>query len=191
MIDLAIKHIAAQLNQFFKRNYDLNEDVVVISNLVEQDGTMESNVDNKLVLFLINVEKDTTPFNPNPKFIEGKSRTATRFPPVYLNLYLMVAAHFSGNNYAEGLKFLSKAIGFFQSRPVMDHTSTPDLDRRIEKLSLEIENLNLKDLSTLWSAITGKYLPSIIYKVRAVGFDADDVRYLSPVIERVESMVTN
>ena len=190
MIDLAISHIASQLNQFLRRNYDLNEDVVVISNLVEQDGTMESNVDNKLVIFLINVEKDTTPFKLNPNCPQGLKRTAARFPPIYLNLYLMVAAHFSGNNYAEGLKFLSNAIRFFQNHPVMDHASTPDLDRRLEKLSLEIENLNLKDLSTLWSAITGKYLPSIIYKVRMVGFDSDEVRFLSPVIERVEAMVT-
>ena len=190
MIDLAISHIASQLNQFLRRTYDLSEDVAVISNLVEQDGTMEPNVDNKLVLFLINVEKDTTPYNPKYRYTKDTSRGVDSFPPVYLNLYLMVAAHFSGNNYAEGLKFLSNAISFFQRRPLMDHENSPDLDGRLEKLSLEIENMNLKDLSTLWSAITGKYLPSIIYKVRMVGIDSDEVRFLSPLIERVESLVT-
>ena len=61
MIDAAISQIAGQLNQYLKRTFDLNENIVVISNILEQDGTVASNVDNKLVMFLINVEKVATP----------------------------------------------------------------------------------------------------------------------------------
>ena len=49
--------------------------------------------------------------------------------------------------------------------------------------------MNIKDLSTLWSAITGKYLPSIIYKVRMVAFDAADVRLRTPLIEEIHAAV--
>ena len=187
MIDAAISHIAGQLNQYLKRSFDLNEDIVVISNILEQDGTVASNVDNKLVMFLINVEKDTTPLRPRNSHTTGLDRSVISYPPIYLNLYLMVAGHFNGNNYPEALKFLSNTISFFQRRPVFDHENTPDLDHRIEKLVLDIENLNIKDLSTLWSAITGKYLPSIIYKVRMVAFDSSDVRLRPPVIEEIPS----
>ncbi len=189
MIDAAISQIANQLNQFLKRSFDLNEDIVVISNILEQDGTVASNVDNKLVMFLINVEKDTVPFRPQNNDTTGLDRSVVRCPPIYLNLYLMIAGHFNGNNYPEALKFLSNTISFFQRHPVLDHENTPDMDSRIEKLILDIENLNIKDLSTLWSAITGKYLPSIIYKVRMVAFDSDDVRLRAPVIEKVQSAV--
>jgi hypothetical protein len=189
MIDAAINHIAGQLNQYLKRTFDLNEDVVVISNILEQDGTVASNVENKLVMFLINVEKDTVPFRPQNHATIGLDRSVVSYPPIYLNLYLMVAAHFNGNNYPEALKFLSNTISFFQRRPVLDHENTPDMDSRIEKLTVDIENLNIKDISTLWSAITGKYLPSVIYKVRMVTFDSGDIRLRDPLIEKIYSEV--
>ena len=189
MIDAAIGHIAGQLNQYLKRTFDLNEDIVVISNILEQDGTVANNVDNKLAMFLINVEKDTVPFRPQNKDTTGLDRSVISYPPIFLNLYLMVAGHFNGTNYPEALKFLSNTISFFQRRPVLDHENTPDMDSRIEKLILDIENLNIKDLSTLWSAITGKYLPSIIYKVRMVAYDSGDVRLRPPAVEQIHSTV--
>jgi hypothetical protein len=189
MIDTAIIHIADQLNHYLKRVFDLNEDVVAISNILEQDGTIAPNIENKLVLFLINVEKDTTPFRSPKGKTPGLDHAVTSYPPIYLNLYLMVAGHFNGNNYPEALKFLSNTVSFFQRNPVLDHSSTPGMDRRIEKLVLEIENLNIKDLSTLWSAITGKYLPSIIYKVRMVTIDSKDIRLRTQPIEEIDPTI--
>ncbi|MCH8292601.1 DUF4255 domain-containing protein, partial [Candidatus Poribacteria bacterium] len=127
MIDSAISHIASQLNQFLKRSFDLNEDIVVISNILEQDGNLASHIDNKLVVFLVNIEKDTVPHRqPNGNTVGG-NRSMISYPPVYLNFYLMFAAHFSGNNYLEALKFISNTISFFQRRPLFDHQNTPDL----------------------------------------------------------------
>ena len=40
MIDAAITHIAGELNQYLKRSFDLTEDLVVISNILEQDGSV-------------------------------------------------------------------------------------------------------------------------------------------------------
>ena len=50
MIYSAVSHIVNQLNQFLKRSFDLGEDVVVMSNLMELDGTVAQNVGNKLVV---------------------------------------------------------------------------------------------------------------------------------------------
>ena len=174
MIHAAVSLIATQLNQFLRRTFDLSEDVVVMSNLHEQDGSLASNIPNKLVVFLVNVEKDTTPMRQTGGFT-GYAGATTSYPPLHLNLYVMVAGNFSCSNYAEALKFLSNAVSFFQRQPVFDHQSTPDMDRRISKLTLEIENLNLQDLSSLWGVLSGKYLPSVLYKVRMVTFDAGDV----------------
>ena len=116
MIDAAISHIAGQLNQYLKRSFDLNEDIVVVSNILEQDGSVAANVANKLVMFLINVEKDSTPFRSQNCHTTGLDRSVVSYPPIYLNLYLMVAGHFNGSNYPEALKFLSNTISFFQRR---------------------------------------------------------------------------
>lgn len=180
MIYSAISHLVNQLNQFLKRSFDLSEDVVVMSNIMEQDGTLAQNVDNKLVMSLINIEKESATSRQGSA---GSHRTtASSYPPLDLNLYVMVAANFNSGNYAESLKFLSNAIAFFQRQPCFDHKTSPDLDKRISKLVLDIENLNIQDLTGLWGVLSGKYQPSILYKVRMVSFDAGDIlTQLTPI----------
>ena len=181
MIYAAVSHLANQLNQFLKRTFELGEDVVVLSNILEQDGSLAPNINNKLVVFLVNVEQDTTS-SARPHGAASATPSVSTYPPISLNLYVMVAANFNSGNYSEALKFLSNAIGFFQRQPFFDHQSTPDLDKRISKLALSIENLNFQDLSSLWGALSGKYMPSILYKVRMVSFDSGDIRsQLSPI----------
>lgn len=181
MIYAAVFHIANQLNQFLKRSFDLSEDMVVVSNVLEQDGTPAPNINNKLVVFLVNVEKENTA--PNTSNFSNARNTTKTYPPVCLNLYVMVAGNFSGSNYQEGLKFLSNAVSFFQRQPVFDHQITPDLDKRINKLTLDIENLNIQDLSSLWGMLSGKYQPSILYRVRMVTFDSGDIVSQTPLIK--------
>lgn len=191
MINSAILHLTNYLNQYLKRTFDLNEDIVALSNIVEQDGTVATNVTNKLVVCLVNIEKDSTPVNLPKRGMMPSDKAVMGYPPVHLNLYLMFAAHFSGNNYSEALKFLSHTISFFQRNPVFDHQNTPDLDRRIHQLALDIENLDTKDLSSLWSILSGKYLPSILYKVRMLSFAADDIKAQIPVSKAPQPSVVH
>ena len=191
MINSAILHLTNYLNQYLKRTFDLNEDIVALSNIVEQDGTVATNVTNKLVVCLVNIEKDSTSVNLPKRGMMPSDKAVMGYPPVHLNLYLMFAAHFSGNNYSEALKFLSHTISFFQRNPVFDHQNTPDLDRRIHQLALDIENLNARDLSSLWSILSGKYLPSILYKVRMLSFAADDIKAQIPVSKAPQPSVVH
>ena len=191
MINSAILHITNYLNQYLKRTFDLNEDIVALSNIVEQDGTVATNVTNKLVVCLVNIEKDSTSVNLPKRGMMPSDKAVMGYPPVHLNLYLMFAAHFSGNNYSEALKFLSHTVSFFQRNPVFDHQNTPDLDRRICQLALDIENLNVRDLSSLWSILSGKYLPSILYKVRMLSFAADDIKAQIPVSKAPQPSVVH
>jgi hypothetical protein len=186
MIYSAVSHLASQLNQFLKQTHDPLEDIVLVSNLFGHDGNAVLNTNNKLIMFLANLEKDTVPYRHHQGHAGDRSVISSR--AIYLNLYVMVAANFSGGNYSEALKFISSTISFFQRFPVFDHDVTPDLDSRIEKLMLEIENLKINELSNLWTLLGGKYLPSVLYKVRMVAFDAGDVigqvpNIRSPAIE--------
>ncbi len=190
MIDNAISHIASELNQHLKRSFALNEDVVAISNILEQDGTVASHVNNKIVVSLVNIEKDSVPFRQQ-NLAGGAGRAVVTAPPVYFNLYLMFASYFGGNNYQEGLKFISKTIGFFQGQPVFDHQNSPALDENIYKLVLDIENLNTQDLSSLWGVLSGKYLPSILYKVRMVAYDSGAVVKQSDSLSKPQTSVNN
>ena len=135
MIDVAISHVAAQLNQSLRSRFGVAEDLVAISSLLEQDGSVVPEVSNKVVAFLVNVERETLPYRVGGHS-GGPGRSVVTNAPVYLNLLVMFAANFGGRNYAEALKFLSGTIGFFQARPAFDPQSSPGLDPRIDKLTL-------------------------------------------------------
>jgi hypothetical protein len=184
MIAAAINSIGSQLNQFLRRSFGVAEDLVVVSNLTEADGSLVPQVSNKLVLFLVNIEKDSLPGQSQTYGGTGAARMSISPPPVHLNLLLMFAATFSGANYPEALKFISQTIGFFQSRPVIDHQNTPDLDPRIDKLMLDIENLNTAELSNLWGILRGTYMPSILYRMRMVTIDSGQWTTQVPAVLR-------
>ncbi|MDC8760328.1 DUF4255 domain-containing protein [Janthinobacterium fluminis] len=181
MIHAAIEHLAQHLNQFLRRTHKLSDDIVVVSNVVAQDGTVAPHIANKLVVCLVNIEKDTLPQQAHVA-ASGAGRAPVYGKPLFLNLYMLVAANFSDKNYPEALKFISSAIGFFQHTPVFDHQVTPDLDERIDKLLLDMENLKTHELSNLWSMLSGHYLPSALYRVRMVGYGADTLTGQVPTV---------
>ncbi|MFS2002772.1 DUF4255 domain-containing protein [Duganella sp. CT11-25] len=186
MINAALSHLASSLNQQFKSNFQLIEDVVMVSSLMELDGSVTPNANNKVVLTLVNVEKDTMPRQPSGGGRSMSDRLLQYNAPLYLNLYVMMSANFGAGNYSEALKYISQAIAFFQQRPVFDQHNSPGLDRRIERLVLDIENLPIPDLNNLWSLLGGRYLPSLFYKVRMITVDANAIAGQLPVITDVE-----
>lgn len=175
MINAAINQLAFELNESLQKTFSLDENIVVVSNTVEHDGSLPLQANNKVALSLINIERETYT-QKGGGFGGSFSRSVVGQEPVYLNLYVMVSICFGGNNYLESMKFLSAAIGFFQRRPVFDHTNTPDLDDRIDRLALDIENLTIQDLSNLWGVLGGKYYPSVLYRVRMIAIDPGDIR---------------
>ena len=176
MIYAAVNQITLELNQFLKRSFARSEDMVVVSNLLEQDGSLAAHIENKIVAFLVNIEKETMAGAlPQARAIGG-NRSVLGNAPLHLNLYLMFAAYFSGSNYPEALKSISATMRFFQMNPVLDHQNTPDLDRRIDRLVIDVENLDIQQLSNLWGVLSTRYIPSMLYKVRMVTIDADAVK---------------
>ena len=189
MIQAAINHLATQLNAHLKRTNNLTEDIVVVSSLIEADGSAAAHTNNKLILVLTNIEKDTVPQRNGSQSSTMGGRALAASQPLYLNLYVMLAANFSGNNYAEALKFISKAISFFQVHSIFDRHTSSDMDSRIDRLILDIENLNIQDLSNIWGLLGGKYLPSAYYRVRMISLTPDNVVAQLPLSSRPETDV--
>lgn len=191
MIDIALGVIVSQLNQALRRTFAIREDIAVLSNLLEQDGRVGPQVENKLVVSLVNIEREAVVQRDARPGRNAMARALLTPDPVHLNLSVMFAANFSGSNYNEALKMISGTIGFFQSRPVLDHRNTPELDRRIDRLALDIANLSLNDLSNLWSILSGKYVPSIMYRVRMVSVDLGQVSALSTPVGQPQVAVAS
>jgi hypothetical protein len=192
MIDAALGLLAGQLNLHLRRCFDLTEDLVVLSNLHEQSGALVPSVSNKLVMFLSGIERETIAH----RSVDGGARTSgyASLPgpaPVYLNLLLMCAANFSGTNYPEALKCLAYTITFFQGKPVFDHSNAPEMDEGLERLVLNIENLSSSEMHSLWGIHSGRYLPSVLYRVRMVSLDAQHIARRDPLVQQTDIRVVS
>lgn len=192
MLEAAIGLIAAQLNQALRSAFQLSEDPVVVTNLVDVNGTAPVNATNKLVIFLANIERETVVAAQSVRAAAGggdRDAVAQASAAVHLNLMLMFAANFGGSRYTEALKFISATIAFFQGRARFDHHNAPDLDPRIERLVLDIENLDVTELANLWGILGGKYVPSVLYRMRMITIDSGQITHLVPRVARAHGDV--
>ena len=168
MIAKALTFISNFLNKEIKMNYGIDEDRVMVSSLINPDGSVSDNIENKIIISVINLEHETTVKSANT-YISGNTNNFGKIaPPVYLNLYLLVSANYDSGNYLEALKMLSSVIGIFQSNTYFTKQINPDMPAPLDKLTFEIFNLPINELSHIWSGIGAKYVPSILYKVRMI-----------------------
>jgi hypothetical protein len=165
MLERTLSFLADQLNAHLGARYPSSEPHAVLSSLIGGDGTVPSGIENKVVLSLVNIEREVSAAGSGTQLrAEGEGFIRTN-APLNLNLYILAAASFAGN-YDEALKLLSAVLGFFQGRQVFTVQNVAGFPRGLEKLTLEIVNLDLQGLNNLWGNIGGKYLPSVLYKAR-------------------------
>ena len=116
MIHNLLPVVGGELNEYLKSRFDISEDRLILSNLINQDGTVAVEESNKVVCSLLRVQEETT-----LKSTAGTSSMGGSFvssgADINVNLTVMFSSFFSGKNYVEALKFLSGVIYFFQSKP--------------------------------------------------------------------------
>lgn len=172
MIDRAVGMIAQRLNAHLRARFGVADDLVVVGPLADSDGKAPPEVRNRLVAFVAGITHDTMSRGIPGRLPVVAGRSPLNPAPVHLTVHLMLASSFDPENYLESLKILSHAVQFFQINPVFDRLSAPDMDRGIEQLSLEIENLDTDGLSKIWGMLGGRYLPSVLYRMRTVTIDS-------------------
>lgn len=166
MISKALTFITQILNQELKMSYGIN-DLVVASSLVNPDGSNPDITENKIVVSIINIERESS--MPTTSYIkDGNKNYGSVAPSLHLNLYILVSANYNSSNYIEATKMLSTVIGILQANPLFTKQNYPSMQEPLEKLTFEIFNVPINELSHIWSGIGAKYMPSVIYKTRMV-----------------------
>jgi hypothetical protein len=186
MISKAIGFLTGFLNRDLKLTCGLDHDIVVASSLVNPDGSITENIQNKIVLSVINMEHETYMKSHNHYMTDGGESFGKVAPPVNLNIYILVSANYDSENYLEGLKMLSSVITTFQSQPYFIKQEHPDMQEPLSKLTLEIMNLPVNEHSNIWSGIGAKYVPSILYKMRMITLADAKIRKEIPGITGLE-----
>lgn len=164
MINNVMSVVADKLNENLNNRFSQSSDLVVLSSLNNLEDENNTEMQNKLILTITNIEQER---------LSRVSPSRSSQKPINVYLYLLLSSNFQHSNYEEGLKLLSSAISFFQYSSVMNHSNTPDLDNNVEKLVFEMINLNIQELSQLWGVHGGRYLPSVLYKTRMVTISED------------------
>lgn len=144
---------------------------VVLSNLVEPDGSPPAGLDNRIVVSLVSLQASlggSTPFTPQP----ADGRWQVLEPPLYLDAYSVVAANFSRANYRSGLAMMSRAISFFQESPIFSRMDTPELPDDIEKLVVEFVSLDFSAAAGLLPAGL-RTMPFALYRLRRLAFEGN------------------
>jgi len=183
MIYEALLCIAEEINEYFGIKLKINEDKVIVSGIINQDGTMAAPGENKILLTLVNIEREN--IGKSNAARESAKTIANTSPVMNINLYVLFSAYFSGGNYPEALRFLSFIISYFQGKSVFTKSNTPKMGDNIEKLIFEMENLSTERLNNVWATLGAKYMPSVYYKVRMLVFDDSVIREFRPVISGI------
>ena len=188
MLSQVIEEISRELNSFLTLSSSNTRKIVIPANVVDQDGSHGSGLNNKIILSLINIEQEAFAANVQPSYQRTSQEDFNKMPtPLSVNLYVLFSAYYDRKNYLEGLRYLSSLISFFQQKPVFDQQNTPTLNDQIEKLQFQVVSLTLSELSQLWGTIGAKYMPSIIYKIRMITYQMDGIREIVPDIKGIST----
>lgn len=172
MIKDALKFIIELLNEFILPPNSTNQEKdVELANIALIDAYNDSSVQNvsdKVIASVVNIEQEPLLRNlPQIKTVVGEDgvpRGIRQSPEVYLNVYVLFGAN--NKTYANALYYTSKVIGFFQKNHVFTSEQYPVLAPSIQTLIFDLYSTTFEELNHLWSINGGKYIPSVMYKMR-------------------------
>jgi hypothetical protein len=187
MLESALIFIRRKLDQYLINCFSLSESVTALNQLVGQDGAFPQKNQNKIVITLINLEHETAKQYYGGQKSLGSDGFGRINPAIRFNLDLLFTASF--DDYEESLKLLGETIAFFQANQSFNRQTMPDMPDGISMLSFEVESISYFETHNLWSAMGAKYMPSVIYKVRHVTIQTDQITGVVSPVSDVSSQV--
>lgn len=163
----------AELNSYLSVKISVS-DRVVANNLIAQDGNVQSGLDDKIVVSIVNTEEERIARDPTIYHKQPDGSLEIQKPEVKLNLYILFTPYFP-SDYNEAVKMVSLVISFFQKKNRFNPANTPDLDPKLKDLTLEMVTLNMEQINHLWASLGAKYMPSVLYKIRLVSIADDEI----------------
>ena len=168
MFDTALSVAVSRLNTFIG---NVDPEVVLGSiSLIDsfQDAPAQS-LSDKVIASIINIEQEgalrNLPFRRTVADANGLPRGVERQPEIYLNLYILFGAN--KTDYVIALQRIAQVISFFQRQFVFTQSDAPELiPINVNRLIFDLYSTSFEELSQLWGFLGGKYIPSVVYKMR-------------------------
>jgi hypothetical protein len=186
MIHLAADFLTREFNAWLAQSSGGDELGSVLTRIATDAGKWAIPND-KIGVALVNVEEERALKSQLPQASYVAGRQVLVEPEIKLNLHLLFAAHF--NQYDVALRQLSCVLTFFQGHPVFTRERYPGLDRRIQKLGVDLIGLGFEQLNQLWAFVGAKQLPSAVYRVRLVALQDDAPADVRPPIGAIGTSI--
>ncbi|KPQ09870.1 MULTISPECIES: DUF4255 domain-containing protein [Algoriphagus] len=194
MIHSVLEFLTDELNTFIKLKVgDPTTTRIYLSGVTNEAGIAIP--DQSLGISLINIEEERVNKDQQNRFVNAVGKVEKRNPEIRLNLYVLITANFQNKNpnnssddYVEGLKQLSYAISFFQSKNVFTPENSPGLgsfDPNLQKIVVELYSYSFEQLYNFWSVVGAKYLPSVLYKIKTISIQENAVLEQGEPIEQI------
>ncbi len=161
-----IRTLANEYMQNLDRRAD---DWVTLTSIVYHDGAVNPATRDKVVMTLFNISRENI-ISTYSAAKAGGDAFAIVQPPIYIDLHVLFMANFAANNYSDGLAAISHIISFFQQNPWFNQSNAPDLGPEIDKITMEMSNLDASELNHVMGMLGAKYMPSVFYKLRMLPF---------------------
>ncbi len=196
MIDTALILLKDELTNYLSSR---DTATVVIDNVGLAETPDGAGLTENIIITLVNVEEESTLKNQSPLRRPFSGSAIYQNPPVNLNLYVLFTCNYKGDHYQLALKRLSYIIRFIQSKNVfsvassisggsinLDDTDLPDL-----KFTMELYTLSFEQINYLWGSLGGRQMPFVMYKLRLVSLTERAIVRQVPLIEEIETRLTN
>jgi hypothetical protein len=181
MIQHVLPVVVEELNAYLKNKFNAVEDKVALSNIIDQDGSIAVEGNNKIIATLVSIERDLT-YKASATQFRGNSYIESP-APVHILLTVMFSALFNKNHYMEALKYTSGVIYFFQNKPLFTPQNSPRLAKGVDKLYFDLMSLSTHEMMNIYSMLGAKYMPSVVYKIRMLSFNQDQIISEVPMIK--------
>jgi hypothetical protein len=192
MLNYILISVKKKIESSLQSGSSRDEEWIILSNLVGNDGLAADNISDKIVMTVASIQNDSsvgaykTPRQgPGPGFPIASA-------PLFLDVYVMFASCFTGQNYAAGLGLLSRIISFFQENPVLEGSASPDLAEQMDRLTIDYVGMDFAQASHLGTVMGLKGQPFVVYRLRRLPFDGPAISGVAapvtemppPVVER-------
>ncbi|WP_018970912.1 DUF4255 domain-containing protein [Rubritalea marina] len=185
MIGNLLAYVAEDLNRYICRQQGLQEDErkVLLSYVVDQDGSIATNEQNVVLVTLVDLALDPLAYSQRMQPIPGGGVTEEiQYNSLHVNVMVLFSAYFKGDRAKDALNYLTLILQFFQSKSSFTRANSPGLPDGIERLEFSMEPLDFHAQNHMWGILGAKYMPSVVYKLRMISFfDEQDPEYEGPI----------
>lgn len=193
MINPALTFIADELDAYIAAKTGTSG-TVLLNALVAPDGSTAAGIAGKLTISLVNIEEERVMKAQSPYSEPSSGGIVSRInPEIKVNLYALFAgvpdATATAGAYDTSLTLVSHVISFFQSRNDFNLTNSPNLDPQIKHLKADLYTLPIEQQNYLWGALGAKYMPSVIYRLRLLTFQEEQILGSGQQIEIIDTQV--